>query len=63
MMGLGKAWSLNAELAAMARVAKREEFARPLEEARNRGGVRAFIETRDAPFRLNAHGARSKERL
>jgi enoyl-CoA hydratase len=61
MMGLGKAWSLNAELTAMARVAKREKFARPLEEARNRGGVRAFIEARDGPFRTNAHGARSKE--
>lgn len=61
MMGLAKAWSLNAELAAMARVAKREEFARPLEEAKSRGGIRAFIETRDAPFQPEPYGPKSKK--
>ena len=62
MMGLAKAWSLNAELAAMARVAKREEFARPLAEARSRGGIGAFIETRDAPFQPEPYGPKSNKR-
>ena len=62
MMGLAKAWSLNAELAALARVAKREEFARPLAEAKSRSGVRAFIETRDAPFQPEPYGPKSNKR-
>ena len=62
MMGLAKAWSLNAELSAMAQVAKREAFARPIEEARSRGGVRAFIESRDAPFQPEPFGPKSKNR-
>ena len=61
MMGLAKAWSFNAELTAMARIAKREEFARPLEEAKARGGIRGFIETRDAPFRPEPYGPRTKK--
>jgi enoyl-CoA hydratase/carnithine racemase len=61
MMGLAKAWSFNAELTAMARIAKREEFARPLEEAKARGGIRGFIETRDAPFRPEPYEPRTKK--
>jgi enoyl-CoA hydratase/carnithine racemase len=61
MMGLAKAWSLNAELAAMARVAKREEFARPLAETKSRGGIHAFIETRDALFQPEPYGPKSKK--
>jgi enoyl-CoA hydratase len=61
MMGLAKAWSLNAELSAMARIAKREAFARPLEEARNKGGVRGFIEARDASFRPEPYGPKSRK--
>jgi hypothetical protein len=34
MMGLRKAWMLNAELATMARLSKREEFNKRLEEAK-----------------------------
>jgi enoyl-CoA hydratase/carnithine racemase len=62
MMGLLKAWTLNAELAAMARLSKREEFNRHLEEAKRKGGVRAFIETRDAPFQPEPFGPRSRKR-
>jgi len=51
MMGLGKAWVLNAELAALARLSRREEFSAPLESARTQGGWQAFFERRDAPFR------------
>ena len=60
MMGLQKAWILNAELAAMARLPKREEFNRHLEEARKKGGLGAFLEARDNPFRPEPFGPRSK---
>lgn len=61
MMGLLKAWTLNAELAAMARLSKREEFNRRLEAAKKKGGVRAFLEARDAPFWPEPFGPRSRK--
>jgi enoyl-CoA hydratase/carnithine racemase len=63
MMGLRKAWTLNAELAAMAQLSKREEFNKRLEDAKKKGGVKAFIEERDRPFQPEPFGpkaARSK---
>lgn len=60
MMGLRKAWMMNAELAAMARLSKREEFNRHLEEAKKRGGLSGFLEARDNPFRPEPFGPRSK---
>lgn len=51
MMGLGKAWSLNAELSALAQLSRREEFYAPLEAAREVGGWKAFFARRDAPFK------------
>jgi enoyl-CoA hydratase/carnithine racemase len=62
MMGLRKAWTLNAELAAMARLSKREEFNRPLEEAKRKGGVKAFVRERDQPFQPEPFGPRAKKR-
>ena len=56
MMGLHKAWLLNAELSAMARLSKREEFNKKLEDARKQGGLRAFFEARDKPFRPEPFG-------
>lgn len=50
MMGLGKAWALNAELSALAQLSRREEFYAPLEAARQQGGWKAFFERRDRPF-------------
>lgn len=61
MMGLLKAWTLNAELAAMARLSKREEFNRRLEEARKKGGLSAFLEARDGPFQPEPFGPRSRK--
>ena len=61
MMGLRKAWLLNAELAAMAHTSKREEFNRPLDEARKEGGLRGFIQTRDAPFQPEPFGPHSRK--
>ncbi len=59
MMGLRKAWTLNAELSAMVRLSKREEFNRRLEEARKKGGLHAFLQARDDPFKPEPFGPRS----
>ncbi|MBI4522722.1 MAG: enoyl-CoA hydratase/isomerase family protein [Deltaproteobacteria bacterium] len=61
MMGLRKAWTLNAELAAMARLSKREEFNKRLEDAKKRGGLAAFLEERDGPFSPEPFGPRSQK--
>jgi len=61
MMGLRKAWVLNAELCSMARLSKREEFNRRLGEARKQGGLSAFFEARDAPFQPELFGPRSRK--
>jgi enoyl-CoA hydratase/carnithine racemase len=61
MMGLRKAWTLNSELAAMARLTKREEFNKRLEEAKKKGGLKAFLEERDKPFRPEPFGPHSKK--
>jgi enoyl-CoA hydratase/carnithine racemase len=60
MMGLRKAWTLNAELAAMARLSKREEFNKRLEEAKKKGGLKAFLEERDKAFQPEPFGPRSR---
>jgi len=62
MLGLAKAWSLNAELSALAQLSRREEFYRPLEEARQRGGLKAFIDKRDAPFQPEPFGPGARKR-
>ena len=61
MMGLRKAWLLNSELSAMARLTKEEEFNRKMEDARQKGGLKAFFETRDAPFQPEPFGPRAKK--
>lgn len=62
MMGLRKAWTLNSELAAMARLTKREEFNKHLEEAKKRGGVKGFLEERDKPFQPEPFGPNAVKR-
>jgi len=62
MMGLRKAWTLNAELAAMARLTKREEFNKRLEEARKKGGLKAFLQERDGPFQPEPFGPRASRK-
>lgn len=61
MMGLRKAWTLNAELAAMARLSKRQEFSQHLEEAKKKGGVEAFLRERDKPFQPEPFGPRARK--
>ncbi len=60
MMGLRKAWMVNAELASMARLTKREEFNKRLEEAKKSGGLEAFLKERDAPFQPEPFGPKAK---
>ena len=59
MMGLRKAWTLNAELAPMARLSRREEFNKRLDEAKKKSGVKAFIEERDRPFQPEPFGPKT----
>jgi len=61
MMGLRKAWTLNSELAAMARLTKREEFNQRLEEAKKTGGLAAFLQERDGPFQPEPFGPKAKK--
>ena len=61
MMGLRKAWTLNSELAAMARLTKREEFNKRLDDARKKGGLEAFLEERDRPFQPEPFGPNAKK--
>jgi enoyl-CoA hydratase/carnithine racemase len=63
MMGLRKAWTLNAELAAMARLTKREEFNKRLEEAKKKGGIKAFLAERDGPFQPEPFGPKAKKNM
>ena len=63
MMGLRKAWTLNAELAAMARLSKREEFNKRLEEAKKKGGLKAFLAERDGPFQPEPFGPKARRKM
>jgi len=62
MMGLRKAWTLNSELAAMARLTKREEFNKRLEDAKKKGGLAAFLQERDGPFQPEPFGPRARKK-
>ncbi len=62
MMGLRKAWTLNSELAAMARLTKREEFNKRLDDAKKKGGLAAFLQERDGPFQPEPFGPKAKKK-
>lgn len=62
MMGLRNALTLNGELSAMVHSSKREDFNRRLDEAREAGGMRAFLQARDQPFLPEPFGPRSRPR-
>jgi enoyl-CoA hydratase/carnithine racemase len=59
MMGLRNALALNDELSAQVHSSQREDFKRYLLEAQKQGGMRAFLQTRDDPFRPEPFGPRS----
>jgi enoyl-CoA hydratase/carnithine racemase len=60
MMGLDKAWNLNAELSALAHTSQRREYKEHLDEAFKTGGLRSYIQTRDAPFQPEPFGPRAQ---
>ena len=62
MMGLRNALALNDELSALAHNSQREDFKRELLEARSEGGMRAFLQKRDDPFRPEPFGPRAQPR-
>jgi enoyl-CoA hydratase len=57
--GLHSAWNLNAELSALAHTSQTEPFKRHMEEAAQVGGMRAYLEARDAPFQPEPFGPRA----
>lgn len=60
MMGLRNALMLNDELSTQVQSSQREDFKRRLQEARQEGGMRAFLKARDDPFRPEPFGPRSQ---
>lgn len=62
MMGLRDALFLNEQLSASAHVMLREELRRPLDEARQKEGTKAYLKLRDGPFQPEPFGPRSRRR-
>lgn len=62
MMGLRNALALNDELSALVQSSQREDFKRHLQEAQQQGGMRAFLQKRDDPFRPEPFGPRAQRR-
>lgn len=62
MMGFRNAMMMNAEFKALAHSSRNEAFRRPLDEAQESGGLRAFLELRDGPFQPEPFGPRSRIR-
>jgi enoyl-CoA hydratase/carnithine racemase len=62
MMGLRDALALDFELSVPAHMMYREEFRRPLDEARAHQGTKAYLQLRDGPFQPEPFGPRSKKK-
>ena len=62
MMGLRNALVLNDELSAAVQSSQREDYRKPLNEAMEGGGLRAFLQLRDGPFQPEPFGPRSRPR-
>ena len=61
MMGFHNAMKLDGILSAPAHVMLREEFRRPLDEARRDQGIRSYLQLRDGPFQPEPFGPRSRK--
>jgi enoyl-CoA hydratase/carnithine racemase len=61
MMGLRDALALDFELSVPAHMMLREEFRRPLDDARFNQGTKAYLQLRDGPFQPEPFGPRSKK--
>ncbi|MFQ5681869.1 MAG: enoyl-CoA hydratase/isomerase family protein [Candidatus Binatia bacterium] len=62
MMGFREAFLLDSQLSAPAHAILREEFRRPLDDARQNQGIRAYLKLRDGPFQPEPFGPRSRKR-
>ncbi|MEE9569606.1 MAG: enoyl-CoA hydratase/isomerase family protein [Candidatus Binatia bacterium] len=62
MMGLRDALLLDSQLSAPAHVMLREEFRRPLNEAREKKGIKTYLQLRDGPFQPEPFGPRSRKK-
>lgn len=62
MMGLKNALTLEAELGAMARSSRRQDYLNHMLEAQEQGGMRGFLQARDGPFQPEPFGPRSHPR-
>ena len=62
MMGLRDALLLDSQLSAPAHVMLREEFRRPLNEAREKKGIKTYLQLRDGPFQPEPFGPRSQKK-
>ncbi len=62
MMGFRDALMLDSELSVAAHMMLREEFRRPLDEARATQGTKAYLQLRDGPFQPEPFGPRGKKR-
>ena len=61
MMGFRDALALDSELSVAAHLMLREEFRRPLDDARATQGTKAYLQLRDGPFQPEPFGPRSKK--
>lgn len=62
MMGLRDALLLDNQLSVPAHVLLREEYRRPLDEARANQGIKTYLQLRDGPFQPEPFGPRSKSK-
>lgn len=62
MMGFREAFLLDSQLSAPAHVILREKFRQPLDEAREKEGIRAYLKLRDGPFQPEPFGPRSRKK-
>ncbi|MEK6600979.1 MAG: enoyl-CoA hydratase/isomerase family protein, partial [Candidatus Binatota bacterium] len=60
MMGLRDALLLDNQLSVPAHVLLREEYRKPLDDARANEGIRTYLKLRDGPFQPEPFGPRSK---
>ncbi|MDA1097008.1 MAG: enoyl-CoA hydratase/isomerase family protein [Chloroflexi bacterium] len=60
MMGLRNAIKFDGVLSVPAHVMLREEFRRPLDEARQTQGIRGYLQLRDGPFQPEPFGPRAR---
>lgn len=61
MMGLRDALLLDNQLSVPAHVLLREEYRKPLDDARAKEGIRSYLKLRDGPFQPEPFGPKSKE--